>query len=51
MSKETKKSTEERNRKAAAVLRTLDKKELEQVNGGLGVGGGCPTCGYLISVE
>jgi hypothetical protein len=47
------------NRKAADILRTVDKKDLSRVTGGIvigtvikgppGGGGGCPTCGIAFS--
>jgi bacteriocin-like protein len=44
--------TNELNRKASLILRPLDEKELEQVNGGLvqPPDDGCPHCGMLTSL-
>lgn len=49
--KDKTKQTNELNRKASAILRTLSDKQLEQVTGGtvISVGLGCPTCGRLTS--
>jgi hypothetical protein len=49
--------TSELNRKASAILKTLETKDLEQATGGIvlnpggGTGDGCPHCGLLTSVE
>ncbi len=57
MTKKTEKSTKERNRKAASILRGVDDQELAGVTGGFvvkGPGGGpgdCFTCGLVISVQ
>ena len=37
---------DQKNKKAASILRTLDSKDLAEVSGG-----GCPTCGRLISAS
>jgi hypothetical protein len=36
----------ERNQKAASILRTIDSKDLAKA-----AGGGCPTCGRLITLS
>jgi hypothetical protein len=47
--KKTELSTKERNRKAAAILRTIDAKDLTKASGGVVLGpepsGFCFTCG------
>jgi hypothetical protein len=48
MRKQSNEKKQERNRKAADILRNIDKKDLQKVSGGAG---DCRTCGIMVTVD